>query len=120
MIHPSYVELMRVLNDDVIIGEEPVVNSRYSIVCAAAKRARQLIDGSDSMLEDREVYGRKPLSVAVQELSDGHLKILTAEEAEEQQERLNEIYSKNDEIRNKVESLKEQQSSEAEDDSEAE
>ena len=31
MIHPSYVELMKVVNDGVEIGEEPVVNSRYSI-----------------------------------------------------------------------------------------
>lgn len=43
MIHPSYVELMKVVNDGVEIGEEPVVNSRYSIVIAAAKRARQII-----------------------------------------------------------------------------
>ena len=41
MIHPSYVELMKVVNDGVEIGEEPVVNSRYSIVIAAAKRARR-------------------------------------------------------------------------------
>ena len=40
MIHPSYVELMKVVNDGVEIGEEPVVNSRYSIVLATAKRAR--------------------------------------------------------------------------------
>ena len=46
MIHPSYVELMKVVNNDVAIGEEPVVNSRYSIVIASAKRARQLIDGA--------------------------------------------------------------------------
>ena len=26
MIHPSYVELMKVVNDGVEIGEEPVVN----------------------------------------------------------------------------------------------
>lgn len=32
MIHPSYVELMKVVNNNVEIGEEPVVNSRYSIV----------------------------------------------------------------------------------------
>ena len=25
MIHPSYVELMKVVNNDVAIGEEPVV-----------------------------------------------------------------------------------------------
>lgn len=43
MIHPSYVELMKVVNNNVEIGEEPVVNSRYSIVIAAAKRARQII-----------------------------------------------------------------------------
>ena len=43
MIHPSYVELMKVVNDEGEIGEEPVVNSRYSIVLATAKRARQII-----------------------------------------------------------------------------
>ena len=31
MIHPSYVELMKVVNEDTaLVGEEPVVNSRYS------------------------------------------------------------------------------------------
>lgn len=57
MIHPSYVELMKVVNDNVEIGEEPVVNSRYSIVCATAKRARQIIDGaraSGSLFRFRE------------------------------------------------------------------
>ena len=47
MIHPSYVELMKVVNHDVSIGEEPVVNSRYSIVIAAAKRARQIVEGAE-------------------------------------------------------------------------
>ena len=51
MIHPSYVELMKVVNEGVEIGEEPVVNSRYSIVIAAAKRARQLIDGAETQIE---------------------------------------------------------------------
>ena len=50
MIHPSYVELMKVVNNDVAIGEEPVVNSRYSIVIASAKRARQLIDGAEPLV----------------------------------------------------------------------
>ena len=36
MIHPSYVELMKVVNNTTEVGEEPVVNSRYSIVIAAA------------------------------------------------------------------------------------
>ncbi len=34
MIHPSYVELMKVVNQGAEVGEEPVVNSRYSIVIA--------------------------------------------------------------------------------------
>lgn len=45
MLHPSYAELIKVVNGDVEEGDTPVVNSRYSIVLATAKRARQLIDG---------------------------------------------------------------------------
>ena len=41
MLHPSYAELMKVVNSDVEDGENPVVSSRYSIVLATAKRARQ-------------------------------------------------------------------------------
>ena len=40
-IHPSYVELMKVVNNNVEIGEEPVVNSRYSIVIDVYKRQSQ-------------------------------------------------------------------------------
>ena len=79
MIHPSYVELMKVVNHDVAIGEEPVVNtSRYSIVIAAAKRARQIIGGVESSLP--ESSGKKPLSVAVEELYRGDVKILSEED----------------------------------------
>ena len=45
MLHPSYTDLMKVVNQDVEEGESKVVNSRYSIVMATSKRARQLIDG---------------------------------------------------------------------------
>ena len=78
MIHPSYVELMKVVNHDVTIGEEPVVNSRYSIVIATAKRARQLIAGDEPLVPHAE--GRKPLSVAVEELYTGKVKILSEDE----------------------------------------
>ena len=47
MIHPSYNELMKVVNNNAEYGEEPVVNSRYSIVIASAKRARQIIGGAE-------------------------------------------------------------------------
>ena len=43
MLHPSYTDLMKVVNNEVEQGEAPVVNSRYSIVMATAKRARQII-----------------------------------------------------------------------------
>jgi DNA-directed RNA polymerase subunit omega len=77
MIHPSYVELMKVVNNDVEIGEEPVVNSRYSIVIAAAKRARQIIDGDETMAE--KITCPKPLSIAVEELYESKVKILPEE-----------------------------------------
>ncbi|MCR5546210.1 MAG: DNA-directed RNA polymerase subunit omega [Lachnospiraceae bacterium] len=82
MIHPSYVELMKVVNEDTaLVGEEPVVNSRYSIVCATAKRARQIVAGDEPYIDD--AAGKKPLSVAVEELYEGKLKILTADEVAE-------------------------------------
>ena len=75
MIHPSYVELMQVVNSDQTeIGEEPVVNSRYSIVIATAKRAMQIIGGYEPMVP--KAAGKKPLSVAVQELYEGKVKIV--------------------------------------------
>ena len=78
MIHPSYVELMKVVNDGVEIGEEPVVNSRYSIVLATAKRARQIIAGAEPMIENPKC--NKPLSIAVEELYRGDVKIVSDEE----------------------------------------
>ena len=82
MLHPSYVELMKVVNKNSDeIGEEPVVNSRYSIVCATAKRARQIIGGHEPMVKVKP--GEKPLSIAVDELNQGKIKILGEEEEED-------------------------------------
>ena len=67
MLHPSYSELINVANSDVDPGEAPVVQSRYSIVIASAKRARQIIDGDAPLVKAEE--GRKPLSVAIEEIS---------------------------------------------------
>ena len=77
MLHPSYSDLMKVVNSEVEPGEAPVVNSRYSIVMATAKRARQLISGDEAMVSG--TCG-KPLSIAVEELNQGKIKILTEEE----------------------------------------
>lgn len=77
MLHPSYVELMKVVNDNVEIGEEPVVNSRYSIVCATAKRARQIIDGQEPLVPTEK--NEKPLSTAVKEMFASELQIVSDE-----------------------------------------
>lgn len=78
MLHPSYSDLMRVVNSEVEPGEAPVVNSRYSIVMATSKRARQIIAGSEPLVEG--AAGKKPLSIAVDELNEGKIKILSDEE----------------------------------------
>ena len=50
MLHPSYTDLIEAVNSDVEPGEQPVVQSRYSIVIAASKRARQLIAGDEPLV----------------------------------------------------------------------
>ena len=76
MFHPSYSDLMKVVNSEVEQGESPIVNSRYSIVMATSRRARQLIGGDDAMVPSKD---KKPLSVAVEELNQGKIKILGSE-----------------------------------------
>lgn len=90
MLHPSYTDLMKVVNSEVEEGETQVVNSRYSIVLATSKRARQLIAGESPLVE---CSGKKPLSIAIQELESGCIRIepesseeLETEEAQKSQE----------------------------------
>ena len=85
MLHPSYSDLMRKVNSEVEPGEAPVVNSRYSIVMATSKRARQLIAGEDALISTPK---NKPLSLAVEELNQGKIKILTEEEMRRAREML--------------------------------
>jgi len=81
MLHPSYTDLMKVVNKDIEEGETKIVNSRYSIVLTTSKRARQLIDGELPLVNARSE--EKPLSTAIEELNEGKLKII-AENAEEE------------------------------------
>lgn len=73
MIHPSYTELMNVINRDVEPGEQPAIQSRYSLVIATSKRARQIIDGAQPYVDGS---GKKPLSIAVEELYKEKIKIV--------------------------------------------
>ena len=85
MLHPSYADLINVVNSGVEEGEDPVVNSRYSIVMATSKRARQIIAGDEQLVDGR---GKKALSVAVEELNQSKIKILSEEEKEEETEEI--------------------------------
>ena len=90
MLHPSYSDLIEIANSGVEEGEHPVVNSRYSIVIAAAKRARQIISGADPLVADAE--GKKALSIAVEELYTGQVRILGEDDdAVEESETIGEI-----------------------------
>ena len=82
MLHPSYSDLMAVANSEVEDGEQPVVQSRYSIVMATAKRAREIIDGSMPLVDTKP--GEKPLSIAISEMNQGKITILAEEEAAKQ------------------------------------
>ena len=73
MLHPSYTDLMKVVNKDVEEGETKVVNSRYSSVMATAKRAREIIDGSMPLVSVKG--NEKPLSVAIDELNQAKIKV---------------------------------------------
>lgn len=74
MLHPSYIELIDTVNKDVPEGEPPIVQSRYSIVLGTAKRARQLTAANSF---ERDGEQKKALSIAVDELWNGEIKILS-------------------------------------------
>ena len=78
MIHPSYNEL-----HDVIIqnreDDDPLLSSRYAVCTATAKRAEQLIRGQEPM---SDIKSGKPLSIAIDEIFTGKVKVLSEEEAE--------------------------------------
>jgi len=70
MLTPSYSELMDVIKQDGKV--DPRVASRYTVVLAAAKRARQLTEGAEPLTyapTDRAV------SIAVKEMSEGKLSV---------------------------------------------
>jgi DNA-directed RNA polymerase subunit omega len=72
---------MKVVNQEVEEGEEKIVNSRYSIVLATSKRARQIVDGEMPLVDYKE--GDKPLSIAIDEMNEGKLKIIAQDTEEE-------------------------------------
>lgn len=96
MLQPSYTQLMQKLNSD---ASETVVTSRYSIIIAASRRAREIIDivnheqiaknnadkGLDEPIDpirikeaaelNERLKLKKATSIAVEELYTGKIKI---------------------------------------------
>lgn len=66
MLEPSYREIMERLNATEGAQE---VKSRYSIIIATARRARQLVDEND----EEVLQGRKAITVAVDEIYNGKM-----------------------------------------------
>ena len=84
MIHPSYTELIQAINNNAEEDDNTMMlNSRYSLVLATSKRARQLIAGAEPLVDG--AAGKKPLAIAIDELYKGKVKIVATseEEAEE-------------------------------------
>ena len=88
MIHPSYVEMIDKINADQDREDAPLVTSRYSIVLATARRARQLVSGAEAYVPDSDRYGkpRKPLSVAVDEFYEDKVHIVRHQAAAEEED----------------------------------
>ncbi|WP_242949374.1 DNA-directed RNA polymerase subunit omega [Butyrivibrio proteoclasticus] len=86
---------MNVVNKGVEEGEEPVISSRYSIVMATSKRARQIIAGDEPMVKVKDK--QKPLSIAVEEMNQDTLRILTDEEKSKLEEATDEEETENTE-----------------------
>jgi DNA-directed RNA polymerase subunit omega len=100
---------MKVVNADTEPGEAKVVNSRYSIVMATSKRARQIIGGDEPLVNGKD---RKALSIAVDELNQGKIRILTDEEEEALKQEMEEAAARMEEA--EAEETQEAEENEAE------
>lgn len=61
VVKPAVTELLK------------IVNNRYELVIATAKRARQIAAGSEPLTDVQE---KSPVTLAVNEIAEGKVKIL--------------------------------------------
>lgn len=59
------------------------VDSKYTLVVAVAKRARQLVDGQPSLVNINSI---KPVTIAIQELAEGKLECVSGKQIKQQGE----------------------------------
>ncbi len=70
---------MAIVNPTIVELSEKV-DSRYTLVVEASKRARQLVDGAQPLVDPKDM---KPLRIAIDEINRG---LLTYERDPEEQE----------------------------------
>lgn len=76
--------MMQISTDDLLEH----VDSRYTLIVMVSKRARQLVDGSEPLIE---TDSKKPVTIAVEEISAGEVTYERVEELEtEELEQLKE------------------------------
>ncbi|MBR0038754.1 MAG: DNA-directed RNA polymerase subunit omega [Lachnospiraceae bacterium] len=70
MFEPSGQELINIANES-ILNENEKIKSKYTVIIAAAKRARQLVEEKDERIEE----GANPLTIAIDEIRNKEVKI---------------------------------------------
>ena len=68
------------IGNPTIVELSEKVDSRYTLVVEASKRARQLVDGAQPLVDPKDM---KPLKIAIEEINRG---LLTYERDPEEQE----------------------------------
>lgn len=81
MLRPSYTDLVEVIGKSGV--NEDIASSRYTVVIAAAKRARQLTEENKPLCE---VEVDKPVSIAVKELYESKIKVVALEDVVAEEE----------------------------------
>lgn len=71
MFEPSAQKLIDVANES-ILNENEKIKSKYTMIIAAAKRARQLVEDKDERVEN----GKNALTVAVDEIENKMVKVI--------------------------------------------
>ena len=74
MFEPTAQKLINIANEDVK-DEKEKVKSKYSMVIAAAKRARQLVEEKDERVE----AGKNPLTIAIDEIANKVIKVIPSD-----------------------------------------
>ena len=71
MFEPSAQKLIDVANES-ILNENEKIKSKYTMIIATAKRARQLVDEKDERVEN----GKNALTIAVEEIESKMVKVI--------------------------------------------